>query len=310
MRALGGWLLCLPLWILSTGCELDEVLADSARYREDFHSTHPLTAGGAFALENFNGSVEILGWEKEEVRISAVKYARSQAELRALEIEVSAEPQAVRIRTVFRGGRRGSAGVRYLVRVPHRVELERIVSSNGALRIEDVRGAMRLETTNGSITFRRVEGPAEARTSNGSITADQLLGAARLRTSNGAVRLDRVDGELEAVTSNSSVTARVVRAPRGAPLRLESSNGSIELTVEEFQENPVRVATSNGAITVRLPASVQARLKAETSNGGIHSDFEILTRFAGKAHVEGDLGGGGAPIHLTTTNGSIRLLKL
>lgn len=298
----------VPLLLAAAGCDLGDILADSARFREEFSYSYPLKPGGVLWLESFNGAVEILSWEKDEVRITGEKYARTESELRDVKIEVSAAPDAVRIRTV-RPQRRGDMGARYVLRVPRQVELERIVTSNGSIRVEDIRGACRLETSNGSITLRRISGRIEARTSNASITADQLTSDASLRTSNGSIRLDQMEGSLEAVTSNAGIYARLSRSAPGRTLRLETSNGSIELTMEAFEQNEIRAATSNASITLRLPESTKARLKAATSNASIHSDFPSLTQTTGKDHLEGDIGGGGPLIQLTSSNGSIRVLR-
>jgi len=308
MRLSGFRGVLAPLLLAAAGCDLEDVLADSARFREDFNYSYPLKPGGALSLENFNGPVEILSWEKDEVRITGEKYARTEAELREVKIEVSATPDAVRIRTV-RPERRGGMGARYLLRVPRQVELERIATSNGSIRVEDVRGASRLETSNGSITLRRVSGRIEARTSNASITGDQLSSEAVLRTSNGSIRVDQMEGALEAVTSNAGIYARLSKPASGRTLRLESSNGSIELTLEAFQQNEIRASTSNASITLRLPESVKARLKASTSNGSVHSDFAILTQTTGKNYLEGDISGGGPLVQLASSNGSIRVLR-
>ncbi len=310
MRGSGIRLSVLLLGLIPAGCDLEEVLADSARFREDFNYTYPLKSGGTLALENFNGPVEILSWEKDEVRITGVKYARTEQDLRELRVEVAATPDSVRIRTVRPAERRSGMGARYVLRVPRQVVLERIVSSNGSIRVEDVRGSSRLETSNGAITLRRIQGRTEGRTSNGSISADVLAGDAVLRTSNGGIRLDRLEGSLDATTSNGGITVRIADPTPGQPVRLETSNGSIELTLDALKDNEVRARTSNGSITVRLPATVKARLRADTSNAPIHSDFELLTRGVTKNHLEGDIGGGGPLIQLATSNGPIRVLRM
>lgn len=309
MRSCRVWLAVLPFLLVPAGCDLEEVLADSAPFREDFSYSYPLKAGGYLALENFNGPVEILSWEKDEVRITGQKYARTESELRELKVEVSAGDDAVRIRTIRPAGRRGGTGARFFLRVPRQVELERITSSNGPIRVEDTRGASRLETSNGAITLRRIQGRLEARTSNASISGDQLQSEALLRTSNGSIRLDQFEGSLQAITSNAGINVRFVKPAARRPLKLETSNGSIELTMDAFEENEIRATTSNASITLRLPATLKARLSAATSNGAVSSDFQLLTRSAGKSYLEGDIGGGGALIQLSSSNGSIRLLR-
>jgi len=310
MRSSRYGLIMLPLLMATSGCDLDELLSESSRFQEQFSYSYPLQPGGVVSLENFNGSVEILGWEKQEVRVTGLKYARTQAELREINIEAEATAGAVRLRTVPASGRRGGKGARYLLRVPREVRLEHIATSNGSLRVEDIRGPARLETSNGAVTLKQIEGTIQVRTSNGSITGDELHGEATLRTSNGSIRLDRLRGALEAVTSNAGITARIVDPAPHRPLRLETSNAGIELTMSEFRDNEVTAITSNGSITARLPSSLKARLKAATSNGSIHCDFDLLTRTLSKTSVEGDIGGGGALIQLTTSNASIHVLRL
>jgi DUF4097 and DUF4098 domain-containing protein YvlB len=72
----------------------------------------------------------------------------------------------------------------------------------------------------------------------------------------------------------------------------------------------VRAHTSNSGITLHLPGEVNARLSASTSNGSISSDFEMRMRGQfDKHHLEGSLGNGGPLIDLSTSNGSIRIVR-
>ena len=45
---------------------------------EEFHQSYPLADGGRVSLENINGAVHISGWDKNEVKVDAVKYAHSK----------------------------------------------------------------------------------------------------------------------------------------------------------------------------------------------------------------------------------------
>lgn len=293
------------------GCELEEFL-DSDRYREDFQYTHHLKPGGRVSLENFNGSVEILSWEKDSVQVAGTKYAATESDLKEMKIETHAEEGAVRIRTVRPSGRYRSMGARYFIRVPRTVELERIVTSNGSIRIEDVEGSARLETSNGAVRLRKLAGRLEVRTSNGSIEGDEVTGDAVLRTSNGAIRLTQTRGSLDAATSNGSINARFARVTPQKGFRCETSNGSIDLGFEALEGNEVRANTSNSSITVRLPRTAKAQIRAHTSHGSVTSDFDVTVRSGtvGKDHLEGQIGEGGPLVQLTTSNGSIRILRL
>jgi DUF4097 and DUF4098 domain-containing protein YvlB len=300
----------LSLLPIQVGCDFETFADSSDRHREDFQYSYDLKPGGRLSLETFNGSVEILSWEKDSVQITGTKYAGRLEDLQDLKIEIQADPASVRIRAIRPAPRRGNMGAKFFIRVPRRVELENIVSSNGQIRLEDVEGNARLETSNGAVRIRRINGRLDVRTSNGTIEADDITSEAVMRTSNGAIRLDRFRGGLEASTSNGGITARLSDPEPQRALRFNTSNGSIDLTVEKLEGNEIRATTSNSSITVRLPDSVKAQLRAATSNSSIQTEIDVVSRSAGKSHLEGDINGGGPLIHLTTSNGSIRLLKL
>ena len=297
--------------LLLTGCEDFGDWGQSDRYREDFHSTVALKAGGRLSIENMNGSVEIMGWDRNEVDITAVKYASTEEALSRLKIEVTAPGDFVSIRTVQPSGFRGGMGARYTIRVPRKIELERIISSNGRIQVEDVEGNGRFRTSNGSVKALRTRGSLEVETSNGSVDLAEHTGPASVRTSNGQIRADNVRGHFDASTSNSSITARLADPEPGRPVKLSSTNGSINLTVESLKDNDIVATTSNSSITVKLPGSVGAQLKASTSNSSITTDFDVNVRGAMSKHrLEGAINGGGPLMTLSTSNGSIRIQRL
>ena len=94
------------------------------------------------------------------------------------------------------------------------------------------------------------------------------------------------------------------------PLRVETSNGHIDLAVEGKVPD-MRMTTSNSAIDLRLPGSASARLIANTSHGDITTDFDLTTHGGtiSKDHLEGEIGGGGPNIELNTSNSSITFVS-
>jgi len=105
------------------------------------------------------------------------------------------------------------------------------------------------------------------------------------------------------------VNADITRTDR--PVRVETSNGPVELTLPANYSRDVRVSTNNGGITLRLPAALNAHVMARTSNSSITTDFEV--RMQGdfnKNHMDATIGSGGPLIDLSTSNGNIRLLKM
>jgi DUF4097 and DUF4098 domain-containing protein YvlB len=283
-------------------------MASSARFKAEFQETHPLRPGGRVAVETMNGSIEVNGWDRDEVEITGTRYASSEDLLAALKIDVVATDGFVQVRTVRPSGRRGNMGASFVLHVPRLVLLDRLEASNGAITIKDIEGDVRLKTSNGRISIEEVKGTVEADTSNGGVTLANSSGPAKVKTSNGNIKADGVYGYLDAKTSNGSIKARMLKVDSSRPIQMRSSNGGIELTIDEALTADIIASTSNASITVRAPDSLAAKIKASTSNGSIKTDFDVEGTIK-KSMVEGVISGGGPLLDLGTSNGSIRLLK-
>jgi DUF4097 and DUF4098 domain-containing protein YvlB len=175
--------------------------------------------------------------------------------------------------------------------------------------MDGIEGLSHLRTSNGAIHATRLVGRLEAQTSNGSIEVSEVTGDTTLHSSNGSIRADVRKGRFDARTSNASITVRLME-PDSSPIRLESSNGHIDLTMDASRE--VRASTSNSSITVRLPSSAGALVNARTSNSSITCDFDVTLHgeLKPKHHLEGIIGNGGPLLDLGTSNGSIKILRM
>jgi len=307
-------ILYLPVFaglLLTAGCE-DFEWGDINRYHEDFQYTYDVKPGVHLYVENLNGSVEITGWEKNSVQITGTKHASEEVTLKALKIDIVNSPDSIRIRTIGPSGHRGGYGAKYVIRLPQKAIIEQVDSSNGGVRLESIDGTARVRTSNGSIKAYRVTGPVELRTSNSSVEMSDIPGGAVVSTSNGGVRAENVKGILDATTTNAGMNITLSDPDPQKPVKLQSSNGSIELTMNGFKDNEIRMATSNSSITLRLPSSAHGMLRAHTSNSSVNCDFDVTVRGGqlNKNWVEGQIGAGGPVLDLSTSNGSIRVQRI
>jgi hypothetical protein len=252
---------------LSTGMALPA--AAQALAEETFERTVPLPSGGVFSLSNVNGSVEIEGWNREEVHILARKFTVGSAgDLRQVAIDVGLSPESVSVATRYSEGSGVEVNVEFRVRVPARVRLASVSTVNGSVTVHDVSGAGSLTAVNGNVVLARGAGIFSARATNGNVTLELLSlegglapvpGSARgaaprgisAQTVNGnvAVALPADAGaELEARTQNgdfssdlpllahSSAAGRAIRGRVGSggpPLLLRTVNGSIRLRIAQ-----------------------------------------------------------------------------
>ena len=73
----------------------------------------------------------------------------------------------------------------------------------------------------------------------------------------------------------------------------------------------VKLETSGGGVTVRVAENSAFDLDAATSGGGVSSDLPVTV--VGKIahdHLKGPVNGGGKPVVLRTSGGSIHVKKL
>src|SRR6476661_8426200 len=178
-------LLCAGMLALA-GCDWED-FASSTQYTTDFHYSYPLKKGGRISLENFNGSVEIAGWDQDTVDISGARYGATPEARDAVRIDIVPSPDSIAIRTI-RPSERRNVGARYVLRVPRRAQLDRVTTSNGAMRVNSVDGPVRLKTSNGSLKVFNINGNIDGGTSNGSVELENISGDCTVKTSNGRVK--------------------------------------------------------------------------------------------------------------------------
>ncbi len=203
---------------------------------EVFEHKYPLSSGGNFTLENVNGSVQVDGWEKEEVEVRAVKVAQGDPrDLERVQIDVESCPEHVLVRTKYPKGEGVAVSVDYHIHVPYRVLLGSV------------------ETVNGSVLVRGVEGTGALRSVNGNVEVLDSSGRFSARTTNGNLRL-----ELRRLTD-------------GGPMKIETVNGSVALGLPADARADLRVLSMNGEFSSELPVASEGSVSMPSFRGRIGS---------------------------------------
>ena len=128
-----------------------------------------------------------------------------------------------------------------------------------------------------------------------------------LRSANGGLTVQDVEGKMELKTVNGGVNLRNV----GGEVIARTSNGGIDVDLDgpSWVGTGLDVETANGGVKVRLPENYSARLEASTHNGGLEVDFPIQTQGRISREISANIGAGGAPIKVKTSNGGVRISK-
>ena len=149
--------------------------------REEFHQSYPLAADGRVSMENINGDVRVTGWDRDEVKVDAVKKAYRRDRLDEAKIEIRTDNSSIHIETdypnrtqVFNddaGRENNPAIVEYTLTVPRNARIDAIELINGKLDIENVKGDVKASSINGSVTAHGLTGATRLSTINGNLEA-------------------------------------------------------------------------------------------------------------------------------------------
>lgn len=219
-------------------------------FSQVYEQKYPLASGGSFELVNVNGSVQVDGWDRDEVEVRAVKTTTGdERDLSRVEIQVDSAQDHIAVRTRYPQGSGVEVAVEYHVRVPYRVLLGGV------------------ETVNGNVLVRGVDGNGELRTVNGDVDVSESSGRFSARTTNGSIRL------------------KLRKLADSGPMSLETVNGSVVLGLPHDAHAALNAVSLNGDFSSQLPVTATSssagrgvsgtigaggcRISLRTVNGGI-----------------------------------------
>jgi len=232
---------------------------------EEFHQTYPLSAGGRVELDNINGDVHITGWDRNEVKVDAVKYARSKERLDEAKIKVEAGSNYISIRTEYPDhdltfnsfGRNNPATIEYTLTVPRGARLDEIQLVNGALEIQGVSGEVHGSSVNGSVTARGLEGRTELSTVNARVEVEFA------RLTNESVELSSVNGSVT-VTLPSDAKAEIEASTVSGHI---SNDFGLHVSDHRWVGHDMRAQLGGGGTRIKL-SNVNGRIEIRHANDG------------------------------------------
>jgi DUF4097 and DUF4098 domain-containing protein YvlB len=191
--------------------------------REEFHQTYPLSAQGRVSLSNINGAVRVTAWDRNEVKVDAVKSAYRRDRLDEAKIVVRSDANAFHVETAYpqrtqsfndgEGRYNNPATIEYTLTVPRGARIDSIELINGDLNIDGITGDVKASSI------------------NGRVAAHELMGEVRLSTVNG--RVEAMFGRLNETKGIS----------------LGSVNGPVFLTIPSDSNAEIKAGTVHGGIS-------------------------------------------------------------
>lgn len=305
------------LW---AGLVLISALSAYSETEDHLQKTFTVPPGGKLLVDVNVGSIEVTASDRKDVAIDVFRKVdargigggdEEKAELQRNEVVFTQEGNNV----IVRGQRQKDAprvrnmsmNFRYVILVPAKFDAD-VKTSGGSIKVADLTGDLKAKTSGGSLRFAHIRGPIDGHTSGGSITLADGEGKVALKTSGGSIKIDKHKGDVVAKTSGGGIS---VEAVEGQVLA-STSGGSVSASLAKIT-GECRLETSGGGINVGVPGSAALDIDAKTSGGSVHSDLPVATPASDKkrtSSLQGKLNGGGTPLHLRTSGGSIHLKKL
>ena len=289
------------------------------RYEEKFDKTEPLARDGRVYLSNLAGDIEIRSWDKEEVKIEALKISESRSEERAKEnadlvtIDVSRTDGVLRIETKyprqmkFWGDDSMNVSVEYKLWIPAKASAE-IKSVSGNVDLSAIGGSAKAGSVSGEITLRKASSGADLNSVSGNIDVEDVTGNVDLKTVSGNVIVSGVRGSVEAESVSGGVELDGVTG--ASVVDAKTISGDVEYRGKIEARGSYRLKSHSGDVRMTIPADSAFSFEAETFSGDVDLDFQI--EVSGKIsprEIRGVVNKGGADIRLTSFSGSIDLKK-
>jgi DUF4097 and DUF4098 domain-containing protein YvlB len=191
---------------------------------ERIEKSFPLNANGRLRVSNVNGSITLTAWDRNEVRLVAVKSAETKELLSAVDIKIESRPDYLSIETDYgdwkfksdrdkwRNRNDGNVTVDYELSVPRGASLNEIENVNGAVTLSKFTNFAKVSAVNGSVRATNLRGTADLSTVNGEVIADidQLEAGSKI--------------SLETVNGSASL---IIPSDSNATIKAESLNGII-----------------------------------------------------------------------------------
>ena len=260
-------------------------------------TTMGVKPGTRLEVDNFGGSVTVVAWPKNAVRVEADRPFRNRIMLDNSEGVLS-------LRSIGHMGPPGT--VEYSLQVPKWMEI-RISGVFNEASVSGTEAPVRIETVRGDVSVKGGRDFLELQTVEGSVTVEGARGRVEAHSVNQGVTVTDVEGEISAESVNGEVVLKKIRSGQ---VECSSVNGDLDYDGELREGGHYSFSTHNGAITLAMPDKQNAVITVSTFNGEFESAFPVsFTRTQRGKRFRFTLGSGSADVELESFQGNIRLRR-
>ena len=283
-----------------------------AEFRANPYLTKKFTLSGAGNLnvETSGSSVAVTGTSGNEVVVDMyvkldgreieLEDAAVEKELENYNLDISQSGNTINllVRRKMNSGR-SKMNLSFEIKVPKEMS-SKFQSSGGSIAIDGLNGKQDVETSGGSIQVVNSSGAVRTQSSGGSFRVENFTGNVDVQTSGGSIKISQLTGDVQVGSSGGSVTLEEISGSIDA----STSGGSIRAQLSDVEKS-LTMKSSGGSITAVVPNGLGLNL--DLSGGRVNSSLSNFDGEIKKDRILGKINGGGVPVTMQSSGGSINL---
>lgn len=234
-------------------------------HAEEVQKSVDAAADGTVDVSNIAGSVEIRGWSRKEVSVSA----ELGSDVEELVVERDGKQVVIRVEVPRRGSRHIDSEL--VINVPEKSAIK-VGTVSADITIQDVHGSLTLNTVSGDIEAEVFDADLDIETVSGDVEVqgDGKKVNARLNSVSGDVDAANLAGDISAGSVSGDIHLVDGSFDR---VRINTTNGDMVFHAALAGGGRFDAETINGEIDIRFQRKVSARFEIETFNGSIRNCF-------------------------------------
>lgn len=256
---------------------------------------------GRVDVELFDGSIQVEGWDKNEVAVSASLSGQSDD----LDLESSGNGIEIEVESRHPGASTASLEVK----VP-RGSSVRLSVMSGAVEVRGVEGDVDIEAVSGSILVAGAPRKVVAQSTTGAIDIRSTGSEGfELETVSGSIAVQGTGQRIDASSVAGPIRLRLAGVTSG---KIETVSGAIDAALEPGPHARLSLESFSATVILQVPPALAARYELETTSGRIDSELgeQPERRREGRRVIDLGSGSADANFRIESFSGDIKLRPL
>lgn len=268
--------------------------------------TRAASANARIQVENLAGSVQVTGWNRDEVHIAGAL----GDDVEGLDITGSENHLSIEVKFPRGEGRNRDLDADLEIHVPAGCQLE-VETVSASIDVADLAGQAELTSVSGAITLSGRPTAAEVETVSGSVRIRGAGTPVDVESVSGSITLTGVADEIEVSTVDGTIEVTADEIRRG---EIQAVSGTIRVSGRLTAGARLDLQGHSSDVTLAVPAGTSASFDVTTFSGDIDNALgpaaESISRYAPGKKLEFTTGSGDARVSIETFSGNVTLKQM